>query len=177
MKKRQHRRGNDAIIHALSTMPRKIATMRDRHNIAEFVIHELCCENCFNITRAAYFVDNPDFDCVRGITGFCHEESFGRSAWDNPDEFTLHMSRAPFNQKVRAMQGRSCNKQQPSVTLFDAFAHDLGMRSYAICDVHTLHDNYGYFIYEQRPSTDTADTCEQECLLNGVSLLSFCPLY
>jgi hypothetical protein len=176
MEKRYCWHGNSTIAQALNGLPRKIMNMRERDNVAEFVLHELCDKNCFDITKAAYFVDNPDFDCMRGVAGFSTHESFKQpDIWSCPDDFSGHMNQAAFNKKVRDVRSQSCKKHHESYDkVLGPIARDLGMESYGICDIRMPHDNHGYFVYEYG---NEADEKERECLLNGVSLLSFCPLY
>jgi hypothetical protein len=167
--------GNEAILHALNRLPRKIMSMKDKHNLVEFVLHELCNKHCFDITKAAYLIDNPDFDCMKGIAGFCDDECFDTDIWTAPDDFSNHMKQASFNQKVRGLQSRSCHRSDEGRTkALDSVAGNLGMQSYSICDIPMSHDNYGVFLYEQATEPDEK---EQECLLNGISLLSFCSMY
>ena len=58
------------ILNTLSKLPRKMLSLKGQENVTEFVLHELCHKNCFNLDKAAYFVDNPDFDCLKGMAGF-----------------------------------------------------------------------------------------------------------
>ena len=57
-------------------IPKKLLSAQHVDNVAEFVLHERSHENCFNLRRAAYFVDNPDFNCLKGIAGFCRKEAY-----------------------------------------------------------------------------------------------------
>ena len=65
---------NRILIH-LSTLPQKILSLHGRADLAEFVLRDLCHERCFNLKKAAFFIDNPDFNHLKGIAGFCHEEN------------------------------------------------------------------------------------------------------
>ena len=84
----------------LSELPQKIVNLHGLENITEFVLHDLCHRSCFNLNKAAYFVDNPDFDCLKGIAGFHHDEVYpGEDIWFNPQAFSDHMESASFNKK------------------------------------------------------------------------------
>src|SRR5689334_18968556 len=91
------------ILNYLNHLPRKMLKFSQEDNISEFVLHALCCQDCFNVDKAAYFVDNPDFDCLRGIAGFSRSEAYPDSyhIWEKPQQFSSHMRTAPFNQQVR----------------------------------------------------------------------------
>lgn len=160
------------MLQSLHQLPRNIMNIRDRHNIPEFVLHELCSDRCFNIPKAAYIIDNPDFRCIRGVAGFSADEGFSSDIWQNPHEFSDHMNKAAFNTKVRSL----CNKRENASgqELLDDIAKALGIDSYNVCDLVMPHENHGYFMYE---TEELPDTMDRESLLNGVSILSFCPLY
>lgn len=87
----------EELLKRLSLLPKRILTLYGvdiPYNLAEFVLHELCEGDCFNIKRAAFLVDNPDFDIFKGVAGFEKEESFKKSKashWDEPEEFSNHM--------------------------------------------------------------------------------------
>ena len=53
-------------------------------------------------------------------------------------------------------------------------AQDLGFTNYAYCSWSLKHDNDGFVLYEK---ADAADTFAQDHLLDGLSLLSFCPVF
>jgi len=167
--------GNKEVLHTLNKLPRKIMTMHDKHNIVEFVMHELCNDRCFNITKAAYIIDNPDFDCVRGIAGYSQNEQYDRGdIWTVPDDFTNHMINASFNQKVRSLQRQSFRRNNAErEAMMHSLADELGMEDYGCCDIVMKHDNHGIFLYEG--VIDDED--EHESFLDGISILSFCPIY
>lgn len=144
-------------------------------NISEFVLHELACKDCFNLAKAAYFVDNPAFDCLKGVAGFAQEEACQLSIpiWDDPDRFSNHMQSASFNQKVRNCVQLSCkNCATPDEELLHELAMQLGMTNFDYCTWQMKHDNHGYLLYQ---------TCGQlpdkDMLISGLSLLSFCPIF
>lgn len=159
----------------LAQLPAKILQHHSLNNIPEFVLHDLCNETCFNLSKAAYFVDNPDFNCLRGVAGYCKDEDcFGRdSIWCKPEQFTQHMQRSLFNQKVRSTNKSSImHNSSGKEKALDSLAQELGIKnpSYSLCDLK--HDNHGVFVFEK---ADTA--CDLDDYLHkSVSLLGFCPI-
>lgn len=149
--------------------------MHDTNNLVEFVIHELCHDDCFNITKAAYIIDNPDFDCIRGIAGFNQSEQYNRGdIWSSPEDFTQHMCNSSFNKKVRSLHHQSNRRRnEDNDTLIKDIAQELNMTNYGFCEIPMKHDNHGIFVFEGHIN----DENERESLLNGVCLLSFCPIY
>lgn len=64
------------VLVCLSCLPHKMLSVHGLSNATEFVLHELCQSSCFNLKKAAYFVDNPDFDRLQGVAGFNKEEEY-----------------------------------------------------------------------------------------------------
>jgi len=66
--KRQH-----DLFKNLSSLPRMILVCNGCENIFELLLHDLCHPTCFNLKKVAYFVDNPDFDCLQGVAGVARD--------------------------------------------------------------------------------------------------------
>lgn len=159
----------------LSCIPRNMIQLHGNENISEFVLHHLCCKDCFNLRKAAYFVDNPAFNCLKGVVGYDQNEAYHTpmNIWNDAAAFSQHMQDAPFNQKVRNCLQYSCkNCDTPDEQLLKEIATDLGMDSFQYCTWTMKHDNHGYLIYEPNEHE-----VEVEELLNGLSLLGFCPIF
>jgi hypothetical protein len=164
---------NIQLLHTLTRLPLQMIKMHGTDNISEFVLHELSCKNCFNLTKAAYFVDNPAFNCLKGIAGYAQDEesSLAVPIWHEPELFSHHMKTSLFNQKVRECVQVSCkNCTTPDEDVLRSLADTLGMNSFNYCTWQMKHDNHGYLLYE---SCDH----DKEDLLSGASLLSFCPIF
>ena len=169
-------RQNKALKH-LSALPRKMLLLHGMDNVTEFVLHDLCDAQCFNLTKAAYFVDNPDFNCTKGVAGFSREESFaGADAlWQDPKTFSAHMALSPFNQRVRSLNRCSIQKGAESrEDLATMLAKDLGFANHGYCSWNMRYDNHGFMLYEK---ADIAEPIADEQLLDGMCLLSFCPIF
>lgn len=159
----------------LSHLPRKMLTIPGHDQLPLFVLHELCHEGCFNLTKAAYFVDNPDFDCMKGIAGVSREHALTEcSIWDNHDRLLSSVAESSFNASVRTIALSSARKGALSD---EKAAHkvceQLGMRCDGYCSWNMKHANHGLLVFERAATTMPL---AQEDLLNGVSLLSFCPV-
>ena len=165
---------NHDILNRLSCLPQKILSLSGSENITEFVLHELCNSTCFNLQKAAYIVDNPDFDCLKGIAGFNINEEFPDAIWQNADAFSKHMSESFFNQKVRTiLRSSPLRSGQSSQQTTDIISDCLGFDKPLYCSWRMKHDNHGYLVYE----TESNDTPSNDLVLNGACFLSFCPIY
>jgi len=170
--KRQH-----TLLRILSQLPKKMLLRHDIDRLSEFVLHEIACKDCFNFNKAAFLVDNPDFNCLKGMAGITRNDAFsnGSSIWEDPQRFSVHMSGSEFNDKVRNHLQVSCKKLDiPDNEAFAKIAETLGMEQFEVCTWNMKHDNHGYLIYEKMNSNDTA--CD-EYLEHGASLLGFCPIH
>lgn len=164
-----------ATLQILASLPKHMLRMHGQENISEFVLHELACKNCFNFSKAAYFVDNPAFNCLKGIAGYAQDEAceLSVSIWHNPDAFSQHMRTAPFNMKVRSCMQHSCkNCEIADEEVLGELAHKLDMNPFNYYTWDMKHDNHGYLLYQ--PCGDHPD---QDHLSNGLSLLGFCPIF
>lgn len=164
----------DKLLHQLAQIPRNMVNNHNQHNIAEFVLHDLCHSNCFNITKAAYLVNNKDFKCLKGIAGFHQPEAFlqEESIWKNPEMFSSYMKTAPFNKRVRALNKENCSfTEKQYAELADALAKDLELENPQFWTTSLKYDNVGMLIY-QKTNHELTDY-----LNHGFSFLGLCPLF
>lgn len=163
---------SNALANYLNRLPRKMLALHGQDNMTEFVLHDLCNADCFNLKKAAYFIDNPDFNCLKGVAGYSAQEAYPASdLWENPEAFTQHMQQSSFNQKIRGYNGLSLRKQGKQD---DAIVTDLA-NQFALPNIfygwQMKHDNHGLLIYE------ADQEFPHDYLMNGVCLLSFCPIF
>lgn len=167
-----------AMLSRLSSLPRKMLSLKGHENITEFVLHELCNKQCFDLSKAAYFVDNPDFDCLKGVAGFCAVEAYNpeTNIWANPSAFSTHMQGSQFNQKVRTITHKSMRKDnKKDQEIVDRVARELNLQTPGYYSWDMKHDNHGLLIYERQ--CKEGDSCDVDSVLNGLSLLGFCPIF
>ena len=166
---------NVQALQIVAGLPKNMLKMHGADNVSEFVLHELSCKDCFNLAKAAYFVDNPAFNCLKGVAGFSQEEACRLSVpiWDDPDRFSQHMQGSSFNNRVRNFAQYSCkNCDKPDEEILHGLATQLGMDTFNYCTWQMKHDNHGFLLYQtcgEQPNKDD--------LINGLSLLSFCPIF
>ncbi len=161
------------LVSRLSTLPKRIVSVRDADYLAELVFCELCGKNCFDLKKAAYFLDNPDFDCCKGIVGINASEFSlpTTDVWEDPTLVFEQVRRSPFYQKVRGLQHASATKNNSNYVLGE-ISKMLGIEKPHFCICQARHDNHGILISEQ-PFDDEVS----EYLEHGVSILGLCPLF
>jgi hypothetical protein len=168
---------NYKIAQFLSAVPGKIVSLHGRENVTEFVLHDLAGKSCFNLAKASYLVDNPDFDHLKGVAGYATTQAYEHSdaIWDNPDHFTRHMQGAPFNKQVRSILRKSPKKGcLQAQDIVNVVAEELQMSDPHFFCWDMKHYNHGLFIYEHM--NGHAEWDEQD-LMNGLNLLSLCPVF
>ena len=147
-----------------------------RDNLSEFVLHDLCSEQGFKIRKAAYLINNPDFNCLKGVAGFYHPEIFPGMVWQNPKDFTSHMLKSPFNQHVRSYTDTSLpaiSSKVFSKKELQGIVDYLEIEDAAYHTWQSKHNNQGLFIFE-RPQDVIVS---QDHLYNFLHMLSFCPVF
>ena len=166
-------KGNDTkLLKCLVDLPKKILSLPDNDHVSEFVLHGLCNEDCFNILRAAFFIDNPDFNFFKGVAGFSKAEPHAESnhMWDDPIAFMDYMKRSPFNKTVREFMGENIKTGSEK----DLKALIIESLEFEKPEMHVWdlkHENRGVLVFEHEYN----DEWEEEHFLNSLHLLSFCP--
>lgn len=160
------------LLSRLSSLPKHILAFHSSDHLVEMVLGELCDARCFNIKKAAYFVDNPDFDCCRGVAGFNADDHGSPSSrlWDIHEAFSQAMNKSSFNRSVKSIQHASITRNNAEV-LVNALANQLKLVRPSFYAFPIKHDNKGVIIFE------TDSPIEHELFDYGVSLLGFCPVF
>lgn len=175
MKNTENRNRNTEVLQALTALPEKILRLHGTENVSEFILYELCHENCFNMPRAAFFVDNPDFNCLKGVAGFNkieHPESL--SLWDEPDTFSNIMQNSSFNKKVRSINQCSLSNDDPSKEgLLSDIAHQLDVRDLGYHRFALKHGNHGLIVYDKHE----VSLHDHQIFERGACILGFCPIF
>jgi hypothetical protein len=166
---------HEQLLLCFASLPEKMLSLQDKDNLVEFVLHELCTMRCFNLSKAAYFIDNIDFDCFKGLAGFDKNNEFSHSnRWTAPEDFTNHMKDCTFNQKVRSIISPSpMRKDTRKDIIMGSLASELAMKDPVMYVWDLKHDNIGMLLYQTAEDIDPFD----KKLLKGLSILGFCPVF
>ncbi len=171
MSQREH-----AIVCNLRKLPQRILSLHDHDHITDLVLHNLCGQECFNFNKAAYLVDNPDFNCLKGVSGFWQRDGASIptcNLWESPDECAERIRSLPFNTQVREIERCSLKKgMQAELALAREIAEDLEMKEPQFCVWSLKYGNHGVLIFEP-----CEDEYSQEIVTDGCSLLGFCPVF
>jgi len=159
----------------LGALPKHMTKHHGMDNLVEFVLHGMC-KDAFGITKAAYFMNNSDFDILRGVAGYHDVQSYCpiNNHWDEKYEFTLCMKEAEFNQLVRAFAHKSFKKghQSSEKEMVERIAHQLGFKDPMYHAWDLKYDNHGLFVFDH-PGSSHVDNH----LYDFLHMFSFCPVY
>lgn len=163
------------VLVAVTTIPKHMIKLHGTENVTEFLLHNLGQQNCFNFSKAAYFIDNPDFDHFKGIAGFSQEESYQPKInhWSEAEDFSRHMEQATFNKKVRDVCRCSIkkNKMKEEEVIQD-LSNELRILNPQYVVWPIKHDNHGLFLFEKN-----AEETVEEHLESALQLFGFCPVF
>lgn len=164
------------LLRCFAYLPQQILSLHEIDNATEFVLHSLCHEGGFNLSKAAYFIDNPDFDCLKGIAGFNSDEEVNtcENVLANREYFDQHIKKCAFSNRVREINESSIKRADNSIEeTVKRLAELLKIEDPSHYTLTIKHNNFGLVIYEQKGSEDHTD---HQDLLTGLSLLGFCPV-
>jgi len=162
------------ILEYFSELPSKMLSCNNVENMIEFVMHCLCSEDCFNLPKAAYFIDNIDFNCLKGIAGYSHAQKCKEPfIWANPELFSSHMRECDFNQLVRKVSRPSALKAEKTDELAKEIGILLSINNPTYYSWKIKYDNYGIFVFEPIPENEELNGY----ILKGLHLLGFCRMF
>jgi hypothetical protein len=163
------------------SLPHKIL---DHHinnidNIIDMVFYSLCNENFFNMDKAAYLIDNPDFNILKGIAGFDKKNNYKKKysngidrsdIWQFKDYFKEHINNCEFNNSVKNFLGTSIFSSIYNIDdKIKNIAKSININNPRYYTWLTKNDNYAMVIFES-PNEISKD------LLLHLRLLSLCPI-
>jgi len=162
------------ILKHLTCLPKKILSIHGSDNITQFVLHDLCSKHCFDIPKAAYFVDNPDFNCFKGIAGYSSDDCYpDDDCWKNPASFSKFMEHCLFNRSVKSIENHSpCLSNEQDTELINNLSKQLSFNHPHHFKWTMKHDNHGFLIYEKPEGADF-----EEEFIESFSILGLCPLF
>ena len=138
-------------------------------NIAKLVLYEVCSKSCFNFKKAAFFVNNPDFQWCRGIIGY--EADGNKPVLDTESAIIDFFEKSPFHATTCSLAESSY--MQNNDAYVKKIAKILHMQEPYFCTLPLKHGNDGLFIYEFFSSVNDD---YKEIVQHIIALMGFCPL-
>ncbi|MCB9493530.1 MAG: hypothetical protein H6679_04625 [Epsilonproteobacteria bacterium] len=171
----------ESLLDSLVSLPHKILCHHEIQGLPELVLHELGHDSCFGLNRSIYIVDNPDFDCSRGVAGYCKDDCkyHKQDPWQEPHAFHKDMCEAPFGKCVRSFNNKSFlrnHKDDNDHTLspdeIDALCKAFDVKNPACFTWKQRHGNHGILIFDG--GNDMRLEKRKKILANCSALLSLC---
>jgi len=155
----------------------KVLQYHDVDGLHDMVLHELCHDKVFGIKKATYLVDNPDFDHLLGVSGFCQKDCchHKHDLWETPHTFSKDMSKAQFHNDVKKFLKNSLKRKDidlNSSSDIKELGVGLGIEKPEFFTWNMKHGNHGILIFEkgEKPICDWRISM----LSNISALLGFC---
>lgn len=173
-------REDQQLVEILAHLPHHIVKHHYDDHLSNFVLYEI--SKGFGLTKAAYMVDNPDFDHLRGVAGYCNKQmqTPHSDIWSNIESVRGDLIQKPFQDNIGKHMGQSVKRKQ--VPGAESVAHlqelsDLaktwGMENPACLVWESKHGNHGVFVFEKGSQIGV---WRYSLLGRIVALLSLCGL-
>lgn len=142
-----------SVLEKITEIPSKILLYHEVQDLPQIVLHNLSHDDVFNFNKAVYLVDNPDFDCLKGVAGYSSDECqfHNHDVWQDPQHFHQDMESADFSSKLRQFLRHGLKRK-------DINTHDeedltqlgqaLGLKNPAFLTWQMRHGNHGILIFE-----------------------------
>ena len=166
----------DNIVSKVTNLPHRILNHHEVDSLHQIVLHELGHDNCFGLKRAVYLVDNPDFDHLRGVAGFCKSECHHHKddLWKDPYAFKNDMKDAHFHKDASSYLKASFKRKD--INLHDSsevkdLGKQMGLKNPNFVSWNMKHGNHGLLVFDQ-----DKNLCvwRHGLLYNAAALLSLC---
>lgn len=169
--------GERELVNSLLIIPQKIVQHQSAEGLAQAILHEIAGPQGFALKRAAYIVDNPDFDCMKGVAGFCKNDALDTSGmWDRLGSFVNDSKQASFVKEVCRFEDKSLRRRD--ITTKDhpeifRIADGFGINQPQTMSWGIKHDNHGLFLFEPG---DNVCVWRHALLANVVAMLGLCAI-
>ena len=172
----QEREHYNRLVENISILPHRILRNYDVDGLSQMILHDLCNDvNGFGFKRAAYLVDNPDFDHIVGSAGFCNKEVgfYDPSLWKDSVSFNQEISKATFHNDVRKFLKNSLKRKDINLNDSDdllELGRLLGIDNTKYFSWNMKYGNHGIIIYD--PVESSLPEWKKEMFNNATALLS-----
>lgn len=158
----------------LLTIPHYILQNHHLDGLAQLILLHLANPECFALQKAAYLIDNPDFNCLKGVTGTFENEAlkFDYTWWQSAEKILEQTQKASiFHNRVRSLLLPSLKPDAEKSDSIQQLATFLEFdQQPKICSWPMKNNNRGILLYQ--PNENLGVPWKQNLLDNAVALLS-----
>jgi len=142
------------LVSELLQLPKQILKHIHTHNLTDLLLGHLASENYFNLKKAAYLLNNPEFNCVKGLSGIeDHDIKDWKKLWEDPAESAKRLANSSYNQKIKSFASASpfadLGAHRPE-ELVEYAKQNFAFNNPVFIGWHGKHGNYGLFFCEPR---------------------------
>jgi hypothetical protein len=159
-------------------LPHRLMQHHSVHGLSQLVLHDMSGPRSFGFERSVFLADNPDFDHLQGIAGYCKDEheKYERDPWEDPVDFLKCVSGSRYHGDIRSVLKSSLQRESKNFEKreeIEQLAHEIGMKKPEYLSWTMKHGNHGLLIYELEEGKLLTETRER--MLHGATgLLSMC---
>jgi hypothetical protein len=165
-----------SLIHSVTLLPHKILSNYFMSELPQLVLHDLGHDENFGFKRAVYLIDNPDFDHLVGVAGFCKDECkhHKEDIWHEPHSFKTDMEPAHFHKEMKQFLRSSLKRRDIDIHKsgdIKELGTAMGLNDPKFLTWKMKHGNHGLLIFEKQKNL-----CpwRDKMLKHSSALLSLC---
>lgn len=179
---------NENISKILANLPKKIIHHKNADYLTNFVLYEICKDECLNFNTCAYFIYNPDFHLCKGIAGIKKSE-LGKSPiddlWENNGTEKQNIVESEFNKTIKSMQFCTISAEKNIDKIILEIKKSITASIENSFTWSLPNNNFGIMIFSYEKVDVMSEETEEnknkisldEDIENAASLLAFCPIY
>ena len=149
------------LVSELLQLPRHILQHMHTAGLTDILLGHLASKSYFNLKKAAYLLNNPDFNCVKGMAGIeISDTNHWQNPWSNPLEHTKFLENSSFNKKVKTFVGHGLftNPSQEDTPRIIKYAEEhLALENPVFIGWHGKHGNHGIFFCEPQRDSERVE--------------------
>ncbi len=169
----------DPFLKTLLKMPRKILDHHEVDGVAQMILHELGQQENLDFKKAFFLISSPDFNHLKGVAGFCRNESSHcrQKMWDDPTNFYQEIQKTSFHAEMKSLL-QNDHYHHDGALHKDEHLQDIGktlnMQSPNVYSWNLRNGNKGILIFEE--GDKKVFSTDQDILDHVTALLGLCPL-
>lgn len=145
------------IVDQILQIPKQIISYHHVNGLVDLVLHNISKNNCLSFSKAAYFVDNPDFNQLKGVCGF-NSSILCDTPVKNQQDSIEYILKSAYNCKVKSINRESFRAKNIDLSNranITELCDSLEIKNPKTLSWDLKHNNYGVLIFE----TEQPDCC------------------
>jgi hypothetical protein len=140
------------LVSDLLKIPHQILMHSHISGLSDLLLATLASKQFFNLKKAVYLLGNPEFSCIRGMSGVEHlGVEFDVNHWEDIEARASILSSCEFNKKIKTINDKiECTSlsEEFCESLKKYASENLGFQSPHLIGWKAKHGNHGIFLCE-----------------------------